>query len=76
MIQRNRKDSTVDFSKTWIQYEAGFGKLNQDFWYGLEVNHCLTYTGQWEMRVNYQKNDKTWYYFHYNQFKIEVQGRI
>ena len=70
VIQRNRKDSTVDFNKNWIQYEAGFGDLNQDFWYGLEAIHCLTQTGQWEMRVHYQKNDKTWSYLHYNQFSI------
>ena len=70
VIQRNRKDSTVDFNKTWVQYEAGFGDLNQDFWYGLESIHCLTQTGQWEMRVDYQKNDKTWSYLHYNQFSV------
>ena len=70
VIQRNRKDSTVDFNKNWIQYEAGFGDLNQDFWYGLEAIHCLTQTGQWEMRVDYQKTDKTWYYLHYNQFSV------
>ena len=70
VIQRNRKDSTVGFNKNWIQYEAGFGDLNQDFWYGLEAIHCLTQTGQWEMRVDYQKNDKTWSYLHYNQFSV------
>ena len=32
--------------------------------------HCLTQRGQWEMRVDYQKNDKTWSYFHYNQFSV------
>ena len=70
VIQRNRKDSTVDFNKTWRQYEAGFGNLNGDFWYGLEAIHCLTQTGQWEMRVDYQKLDKTWSYLHYNQFSV------
>ena len=32
--------------------------------------HCLTQTGQWEMRVDYQKGDKIWSYFHYNQFSV------
>ena len=32
--------------------------------------HCLTQRGQWEMRVDYQDNDKTWSYLHYNQFNI------
>ena len=30
----------------------------------------LTQRGQWEMRVDYQKNDKTWSYLHYNQFSV------
>ena len=30
--------------------------------------HTQTQSGQWEMRVDYQKNDKTWSYLHYNQF--------
>ena len=32
--------------------------------------HTLTQRGQWEMRVDYQKEDKTWSYFHYNQFSV------
>ena len=42
-----------------------------EFWYGLQAAiHCLTQRGQWEMRVDYQKNDKTWSYLHYNQFSV------
>ena len=32
--------------------------------------HTLTQGGQWEMRVDYHKNDKTWFYLHYNQFSV------
>ena len=32
--------------------------------------HTLTQRGQWEMRVDYQRNDKTWSYLHYNQFSV------
>ena len=70
VIQRNRKDSTVDFNKNWVDYEKGFGNLTTDFWYGLEAIHCFTQIGQWEMRVDYQKNDKTWFSYHYNQFSV------
>ena len=34
----------------------------------LQVTHCLTLTGQWEMRLDYQIKDKT--YLHYNQFSV------
>ena len=71
VIQRNKKNSLVDFNnKNWTDYEKGFGDLSTEFWYGLESMHCLTQRGQWEMRVDYQKNDKTWSYLHYNQFSV------
>ena len=70
VIQRNKKDSSLNFNRNWTDYEKGFGDLKTEFWYGLESMHCLTQRGQWEMRVDYQKNDKTWSYLHYNQFSV------
>ena len=70
VIQRNKKDSSVNFNKNWADYEKGFGSLSTEFWYGISAIHCLTQRGQWEMRVDYQKNDKTWSYLHYNQFSV------
>ena len=70
VIQRNRINSRLSFNKNWREYEEGFGDLNKDFWAGLELMHTLTQRGQWEMRVDYQKNNKTWSYLHYNQFSV------
>ena len=70
VIQRNRINSELSFDKNWREYEDGFGDLNKDFWAGLKLMNALTQTGQWEMRVDYQKNDKTWSYLHYNQFSV------
>ena len=70
VIQRNKKDSLVNFNKNWTDYEEGFGNLNTEFWYGLAAIHCLTQRGQWEMRVDYQKINRTWSYLHYNQFSV------
>ena len=70
VVQRNRKNSQLSFNKNWREYEDGFGDLNNDFWAGLKLMNTLTQTGQWEMRVDYQKEDKTWSYFHYNQFSV------
>ena len=40
--------------------------------FGMDWQQCivLKQRGQWEMRVDYQKNDKTWSYLHYNQFSV------
>ena len=70
VIQRNRKNSQLSFNKNWREYEEGFGDLNKDFWAGLELMHILAQRGQWEMRVDYQKNDKTWSYLHYTNFSV------
>ena len=70
VIQRNRINSQLSFDRNWKEYEEGFGDLNKDFWAGLKLMHTLTQTGQWEMRVDYQKKDKTWSYLHYNQFSV------
>ena len=70
VIQRNKISSQVDFNRNWTDYEAGFGNLTTEFWNGLAAMHCLTQRGQWEMRVDYQFNNKTWSYLHYNQFSV------
>ena len=70
VIQRNKKGSLVNFNKNWNDYEKGFGNLTTEFWYGLAAIHCLTQRGQWEMRVDYQKYNKTWSYYYYNQFSV------
>ena len=31
VIQRNKKDSLVNFNKNWTDYEKGFGDLNTEF---------------------------------------------
>ena len=69
MIQR-RKDGSVDFNRPWSDYEKGFGDLNGEFWYGLKNMNCLTQIGQWEMRVDFEFENKTRSYLHYNVFKV------
>ena len=68
VIQRNKKDSLMDFNRNWTDYEEGFGDLHTEFWYGLENIHFLTMNRKWEMRVDYYRNG--WSYLHYNQFSV------
>ena len=70
VIQRNRKNSRQSFNMNWREYEDGFGDLNNDFWAGLKLIHCLTQIGQWEMRVDYRNNGNIWSHLHYNQFSV------
>ena len=71
VIQRNKKDGVKTFNKKWKEFEEGFGDLNGDkLWYGLKVLSCFTETGQWELRIDFQFDNKTWSHLHYKQFKV------
>ena len=69
VIQR-RKDGSENFNRSWGDYERGFGDLNGEFWYGLKAINCLTKTGQWELRVDFEFADKTRSHLHYTSFKV------
>jgi len=70
VINRNKKDSTIDFNRKWSDYEEGFGDPKSEFWYGLDAIHCFTENEQWEMRVDYQLTNRSWSYIHYNHFSV------
>lgn len=53
LVVQRRKDGSVDFNRTWVEYEVGFGDLNGEFWYGLRPLHCLTKHGQWQLRIDF-----------------------
>ncbi|XP_065900306.1 fibrinogen-like protein 1 [Dysidea avara] len=69
VIQR-RKDGSENFNRPWADYEKGFGDLNGEFWYGLKAMNCLTQTGKWELRVDFEFPNKTRSYLHYNLFRV------
>ena len=71
VIQRNRVNSSVDFNRNFTDYEQGFGDLNGDFWYGLEGMHCLTQTGVWEIRIDFELNNIR-SYLHYTSFRVDA----
>ena len=71
VVQRNRMGSSLDFNRTYAEYEEGFGVLTGDFWYGLEGLECLTQRGSWEMRIDYEFINGTRSYHHYNSFIVQ-----
>ena len=69
-VIQKRVDGTVDFNRSWNDYEKGFGDLTGEFWYGLRTMNCLSQTGQWELRVDFEFENGTRSYLHYNEFKV------
>ena len=70
LVVQRRKDGSVDFNRTWLEYEDGFGKLTGEFWYGLRALHCLTGQGGWEMRMDIKLANGTNIFLQYEQFKV------
>jgi len=77
VVQRSIKSGLRYFSKRkWKHYKKGFGNLNSGkLWYGLKGLHCFTQTGQWELRVDFQFENKTWSHLHYNIFSIGEESK-
>ena len=70
VIQR-RKDGSVDFNRTWVEYENGFGELTGEFWYGLKALRCLTSSRyEWEVRMDFQLANGSKFYFIYLNFRV------
>ncbi|XP_065896393.1 ficolin-1-like [Dysidea avara] len=70
LVVQRRQDGSVDFNRTWVGYEDGFGKLTGEFWYGLRPLHCLTGKDGWEMRMDLTLTDGNKVILHYEQFKV------
>ena len=70
LVVQRRQDGSVDFNRTWVEYEGGFGKLTSEFWYGLRALHCLTGQGGWEMRMDIKLTNGTNIFLQYEQFKV------
>ena len=70
LVVQRRIDGSVDFNRTWLEYEDGFGKLSGEFWYGLRALHCLTGQGGWEMRMDMKLDNGRRMFLQYEQFKV------
>jgi len=77
VIQRNIKDGVKYFEdKKWKDFENGFGDLKSSkFWYGLKALHCFTQTGQWELRIDFQFENKTWSHLYYKTFSVGPESK-
>ena len=69
VIQR-REDNTTDFFRQWQKYKLGFGRLEGNFWLGLENIHHITQTEKHELLVTMVDHDNTIFTAKYNLFKV------
>ena len=70
LVVQRRQDGSVDFDRTWTDYEEGFGSLTGEFWYSLRPLHCFTNQGQWKLRIDFTFTNGTKSYVSYNNFAV------
>ncbi|KAI8747659.1 BgiBFREP26.1 [Biomphalaria glabrata] len=70
IIFQRRINGNVDFYRGWKEYRDGFGDYNiGEFYLGNENMFKLTSTGQYDLRIDLEFNDKT-YFAQYEDFKV------
>ena len=73
MILRRKSNVSpqVNFSRSWKEYENGFGDLNTEFWYGLRNMHCLTSHDTMQLRVELKRSNGSGYTWTYHHFRVD-----
>ncbi|ALC41965.1 CG8642 [Drosophila busckii] len=78
MVIQRRYDGSVDFYRNWQAYRQGFGKLNAEFFLGLEKLHRLTSYQPHELYVSLRLFNGTTRFAFYDDFLIgsESEGYV
>ena len=69
-VFQRRQDGSVDFNRSWVDYERGFGNLSGEFWLGLSKLHRLTRYGIHTLRVCLGDFENNTAYAQYCTFSI------
>ncbi|XP_025099949.1 ficolin-2-like [Pomacea canaliculata] len=68
-VFHRRRDFTVDFNRSWTEYENGFGDVSGDFWLGLDAIHKLISYGM-RLRVDMVDWTGTHRWAEYSYFRV------
>ena len=72
VILRRRRNviPNVNFTRSWDDYENGFGDLNTEFWLGLRNIRCLTTRDDVDLIIDLRKADGNGMTWIYHTFKV------
>lgn len=75
LVVQHRFDGSVDFYRNWTQYRDGFGRVNSEFWLGLEKIHRLTKASKHVLLVEVESFDGKYGYAMYDSFELGSEAQ-
>ncbi|XP_005107517.2 ficolin-1-like [Aplysia californica] len=69
-VLQNRFDGSVDFYRSFQDYENGFGNMTGEFWMGLQTLRRLVQTGYFDLEIDMVSNAGEHYNRTYSNFTI------
>lgn len=69
-VIQKREGNATDFYRWWEEYKLGFGRLEGNFWLGLENIHRITQTENHELLVTMVDHDNATFTAKYDLFKV------
>ncbi|XP_019551843.2 angiopoietin-related protein 1 [Aedes albopictus] len=70
LVIQHRFDGSVNFYRNWTDYKNGFGKIDGEFWIGLERLHKLTKDKNVALMVEIEDYDGNYGFARYENFEI------
>ncbi|KFB41118.1 AGAP011225-PA-like protein [Anopheles sinensis] len=74
IVIQHRFDGSIDFYRNWTEYRNGFGKLDGEFWLGLEYVHQLTKNRSHELLVEMKDFHGNYGYAKYGKFELASES--
>ena len=68
-VFQRRQNGSLDFYRGWVDYEMGFGELDNEFWLGLSKIHRLTKIDS-SLHVDLEDFNQNTRHAHYDTFSV------
>lgn len=69
-VIQQRHSGKVNFSRSWAEYEEGFGSSDTEYWIGNEVLHLMTSSGNYSLHIHMRDISGRYWHASYDVFAV------